>query len=179
MTASDLAAPPRPDWRFATRDPLHLLALGCGSGLAPRAPGTAGSLFGWGCYLLLAPHLPDAAWAALLGASFALGIWICGRSARALRTDDPSAVVWDEIVAIWLVLWLLQRWMGGLPPWWAQLLGFALFRLFDAVKRGPVGWADRKIKGGLGIMLDDIVAAALALAASIALILGVALLHGN
>ncbi len=155
---------PQPNWRFALSSPVHLLSLGFGSGLAPVAPGTAGSLFGWASYGLLAPWLPNTAWAVLLLGGFALGVWACGRTAQALQTDDPSPVVWDEIVAIWLVLWLLQPAAQTPAVWWLQVTGFALFRVFDAVKRGPVGWADRHVKGGLGIMLDDLVAALLTLA---------------
>ncbi|WP_288128525.1 phosphatidylglycerophosphatase A [Thiomonas sp.] len=153
----------RADWRFALKNPVHLLALGFGAGLSPIAPGTAGSLLGWAGYLLLAPWLSNFGWAALLLGGFMLGGWACGRTARALRTDDPSAVVWDEIIAIWLVLWLLQSAPGAPAAWWLQAAGFALFRLFDAVKRGPVGWADKHIKGGVGIMFDDLVAALLTL----------------
>ena len=110
----------------------------------------------------------------MLFVAFVGGIWICGRTARALGTDDPSAVVWDEIVAIWLVLWMLQPAPGVPAAWSMQAVAFALFRLFDAVKRGPVGWADRHIKGGLGIMFDDLVAAGLTLAVLFAALLGAA-----
>ena len=154
----------RCDWRFALRDPLNLIALGFGSGLSPVAPGTAGSLLGWATYLVLVRLLPSQAWGLVLLASFVLGVWVCGRAARALQTDDPSPVVWDEIVAIWLVLWMLQPAPHTPAAWWMQVLGFVLFRLFDAVKRGPVGWADRHVKGGLGIMVDDLIAALLTLA---------------
>ncbi len=154
----------RADWRFALRDPFHLLALGLGSGLSPWAPGTAGTLAGWALYLALVRWLPAQIWGLLLLLAFLGGIWICGRAATALGIDDPSPVVWDEIVAIWLVLWLLQPAPGVAAAWWLQMLGFVLFRLFDAIKRGPVGWADRHVKGGLGIMFDDLVAACLTLA---------------
>ena len=175
-----MTQPVRADWRFALRDPLHLLALGLGSGLAPRAPGTFGTLAGWAGYLLLVRWVPPHAWGLLLLVAFVGGIWICGRTARALGTDDPSPVVWDEIVAIWLVLWLLQPAPGVPAAWWLQALGFALFRLFDAVKRGPVGWADRHVKGGLGIMFDDLVAALLTLAVLFGALLAAAwwLQHG-
>ena len=163
-TTTPQATAHRCDWRFALRDPVHLIALGFGSGLSPVAPGTAGSFFGWASYLVLARLLPPQAWGLVLLASFLLGIWVCGRTARALQTDDPSPVVWDEIVAIWLVLWMLQSAPYTPAAWWIQALGFALFRVFDAVKRGPVGWADRHVKGGLGIMVDDLVAALLTLA---------------
>ena len=155
---------PQPNWRFAFSNPVHCVAFGFGSGLAPIAPGTAGSLFGWASYLLLAPWLPNGIWAAFLLGGFALGVWVCGRTAQALQTDDPSPVVWDEIVAIWLVLWLLQPAPQTPAAWWLQAAGFGLFRVFDAVKSGPVGWCDRHVQGGLGIMLDDLVAALLTLA---------------
>ena len=163
-------APPRADLRFLLRSPWHFLALGCASGLSPVAPGTAGSLFGWVTYLGLQSVLAAWAWQPLLLLGFVGGVWICGLTARALGLHDPSPVVWDEIVAMWLVLWVAQRAVeamgsGASLPWEMQLAAFALFRLFDAVKRGPVGWVDRKVGGGLGIMLDDLVAALLALLA--------------
>ncbi|MDE2119180.1 MAG: phosphatidylglycerophosphatase A [Betaproteobacteria bacterium] len=169
-------SPARADVRFLLSSPWNFLALGLGSGLSPVAPGTAGSLVGWVSYLLLQRVLPEAAWPPLLIAGFAGGVWICERAARALGLHDPSSVVWDEILAMWLVLWAAQLGMNALSgqhaalPWLLQLACFGLFRLFDAVKRGPVGWVDRKVGGGLGIMLDDIVAALLAL---LALALGV------
>lgn len=152
----------RADWRFALRSPWHLLATGFGSGLSPVAPGTAGSLFGWAVYALLLQQQPALTLWPLLLLGFAVGVPACSRAARALGTDDPSALVWDEVIGIWLVLALLPA--AGSAPLWMQLLGFALFRLFDAVKRGPVGWVDRHLKGGWGIMLDDLVAALLAAA---------------
>ena len=161
--------PPRADWRFLLASPWNFLAMGCGSGLSPVAPGTAGSLFGWATWLLLQRLLPQWAWPLLVLAGFAGGVWICERAARALGLHDPAPLVWDEIVAMWLVLWAAQWGVNaltgeyGLLPWPLQLAGFALFRLFDALKPGPVGWADRKLSGGLGIMLDDIVAAVLSL----------------
>ncbi len=160
--------PPRADWRFLLSSPWHFVALGFGSGLSPIAPGTAGSLVGWGSWLLLQRVLPQPWWPALLLVAFAGGIWVCERAAHALGLHDPSPVVWDEIVAIWLVLWITQAGLHALTghveavPWPLQFAGFALFRLFDAIKRGPVGWVDRKVGGGFGIMLDDIVAAVLA-----------------
>ncbi len=161
--------PPRADWRFLLASPWNFLAMGCGSGLSPLAPGTAGSLFGWATWLLLQGLLPTWAWPLLLLVGFAGGVWICERAARALGLHDPAPLVWDEVVAMWLVLWLTQWGVDaltgahGLLPWPLQLAGFALFRLFDALKPGPVGWADRKLSGGLGIMLDDIVAAVFSL----------------
>ncbi len=141
--------------------PLRLIALGFGSGLSPVAPGTAGTLAGWALYLLIdrlaAPS--QLAWAAILVAGFFVGWWACTHTARAMAVSDPSPVVWDEIIAFWIILWC------AMPVGWiGQLILFGLFRLFDAVKRGPVGWADRAFHGfgpagGFGILFDDFVAA--------------------
>ncbi len=171
MTDAPAIAPRRATWRFMGLHPLRLIALGFGSGLSPVAPGTAGTLAGWVLYLLIdrvaAPsHL---AWSAILAAGFFIGWWACTHTARAMAVADPSPVVWDEIIAFWIILW------AAMPVGWiGQLVLFGLFRLFDAVKRGPVGWADSLFKPkkgslpgwpqGFGIIFDDLVAAALVLA---------------
>lgn len=137
------------------RDPGHLLALGLGSGLAPRAPGTAGSLVGAGLWLALS-GLPE--WAALLltAAAVGLGVWLCGRTARALGVHDHPAIVWDEVAGMLVT-------MSFAPPGPLWLLtGLALFRLFDIWKPGPIGLLDRRLGGGLGIMADDLAAGAAA-----------------
>lgn len=149
---------------FMLRHPARWVALGFGSGLSPRAPGTVGTLWGWVAYLVLSRWLGPAGWGWLIAASLPLGWWACTVTARDMGVADPGAVVWDEIVAIWIVLWLVMP-----APWWLQLLAFALFRAFDAIKRGPVGWADRLCKlrpgqaigwrQGFGILFDDLVAA--------------------
>jgi phosphatidylglycerophosphatase A len=146
------------------RHPAHWLALGFGSGLSPRAPGTVGTLWGWLSFLVLSQWLSQAQWAGLIAAALLFGIWACTLTARHLRVADPGAIVWDEIVAFWIVLWLLTP-----ASWWAQLAAFVLFRFFDAAKPGPVGWADRRYKlrpgeaigwrQGFGIVFDDLVAA--------------------
>jgi phosphatidylglycerophosphatase A len=149
---------------FMLRHPAHAIALGFGSGLAPRAPGTVGTLWAWVSFLVLDRWLGAQAWAVLIATCLLAGVWACTLTARHLDLADPGAVVWDEIVAFWIVLWLLTP-----ASWWAQLAAFALFRYFDAAKPGPVGWADRHFKRtpgapigwrqGLGIVLDDLVAA--------------------
>ncbi len=170
MTDAPAIAPRRATWRFMGLHPLRLIALGFGSGLSPVAPGTAGTLAGWALYLLIdrfaAPsHL---AWAAIIVIGFFVGWWACTHTARAMAVADPSPVVWDEIIAFWIILWV------AMPVGWiGQLILFGLFRLFDAVKRGPVGWADSLFKPkkgalpgwpqGFGIIFDDLVAAVLAL----------------
>ena len=162
-------ATPRVGWHFLLRHPAHLIALGGGSGLAPRAPGTAGTLAGWAAFVLLERAFAPLPWPALLAAALLLGVWACTVCARHMAVADPGAIVWDEIVAFWLVLW----WIAP-AGWPIQLLAFALFRYFDAAKPGPVRWADRRFKPapgaeigwrqGLGILLDDLVAAACTLA---------------
>jgi len=155
----------RPDLRFMLSHPAHVIALGFGSGLAPVAPGTAGTLLAWVVYAGLLPEMNDGLRAALLGLSLAVAWWACTVTARHLAAADPSAIVIDEVVAFWLVLWLL------LPATWLwQAVAFVLFRVFDAAKPGPVAWADQLWKGrargrpigwaqGFGIVLDDLVAA--------------------
>ncbi|NDC61397.1 MAG: phosphatidylglycerophosphatase A [Betaproteobacteria bacterium] len=145
--------------RFMWSHPAHPFALGFGSGLSPVAPGTVGTLWAWASYSLLSLYLDTAELGCMVLAAFVLGCWFCKVTAEHLQVHDPSAIVWDEIAAFWLVLWVwMPASMGG------QLLAFVLFRLFDVVKPGPVGWADRSFhglgwRGGFGIMLDDVVAA--------------------
>ncbi len=163
--------PVRPSARFMLDQPAHFIALGFGSGLSPLAPGTAGTLWAWLAFWVLQPWMNDARWAWLIAASLPLGWWACSVSARNMRVLDPGSIVWDEIVAFWLVLWLVTP-----AGFWGQLAAFVLFRFFDAVKPGPVAWADGLFhdvdpdtdraawrKAGFGIMLDDLVAAACSL----------------
>jgi phosphatidylglycerophosphatase A len=160
----DTLAPSRPTARFMLRHPAHWLALGFGSGLAPKAPGTVGTLWGWLSFLVLDRWLDSAGWAVLIVVALLLGQWACTRTAQNLGVADPGAIVWDEIVAFWIVLWLLMP-----APWWMQLVAFAAFRYFDAAKPGPVAWADQRFKRrpgegighsqGFGILFDDLVAA--------------------
>ncbi|MBK6569814.1 phosphatidylglycerophosphatase A [Candidatus Aalborgicola defluviihabitans] len=157
----------RPTVRFMLSNPAHWLALGFGSGLSRIAPGTAGTLWAWIAFIALSPWMTDARWAVLIAVSLPVGWWACSITARNMGVLDPGSVVWDEVVAFWLVLWLVMP--TGLV---GQVLAFGLFRFFDAVKPGPVGWADSLYhaldpasdptawrKAGFGIMLDDLVAA--------------------
>lgn len=158
----------RPNWRFLLSHPAHAIALGFGSGLSPKAPGTVGTLWAWVTFVLLQPHLNDVQWALLLAIGTLVGWWACTVTARHLGLADPGAIVWDEIVAFWLILWLVMP-----ASLWGQLWAFALFRLFDAAKPGPVAWADQLFKvrrgvpigwaQGFGILFDDFVAALCAL----------------
>lgn len=133
------------------RNPVHLLAFGFGSGLAPKAPGTFGTLAAIPFYLLL-DQLPLAIYALALILSFALGVWICEKTARDLGVHDHGGIVWDEFVGLWITLFVAP------PAWWWIVVGFLLFRFFDIVKPFPISWFDRNVKGGLGIMLDDAIA---------------------
>lgn len=153
-------APRRVSVRFLLAHPAHFIALGAGSGLSPKAPGTVGTLWAWVAYLVLDMGLGSAGWGWLIGASLLVGWWACTVTAEHARIADPGFIVWDEVVAFWLILWVIAP-----ADWLMQLLAFALFRYFDAAKPGPVGWADRHFKGGgwrggFGILVDDLVAAA-------------------
>ena len=138
------------------RDPRHFLALGFGAGLAPRAPGTFGTLVAIPPYLLLA-QLPWPVYLGVTLAAFLLGVYLCGFTSRALGVHDHGGIVWDEVVGFWVT-------MIALPPQWPLILaGFVLFRLFDIVKPWPVRIADARVSGGFGIMFDDLLAALYAL----------------
>lgn len=143
--------------RIVLRHPAGWIATGLGSGLSPRAPGTVGSLVAVAPWLWLR-GLPLPLYLAVVLAGFALGVWAANWTIRRIGREDPGLVVIDEFVGLWIAL-------IALPDGWAWLLaGFALFRLFDIAKPWPVGWADRKIKGGLGTMVDDAIAGLYALA---------------
>jgi phosphatidylglycerophosphatase A len=166
--ADQPTAPRRATAGFMLRHPAHVLALGFGSGLSPKAPGTVGTLWAWVSFLVFSLWLGPRGWGLLIGASTLLGWWACTRTAQHMAVADPGAIVWDEIVAFWIVLWVVTP-----APWWVQLLAFGLFRYFDAAKPGPVAWADQRFKRrlvdgspepighrqGFGILFDDLVAA--------------------
>lgn len=132
-------------------NPVHLLSLGFGSGLSPIAPGTFGTLVGVGIYLLVMAF--PFVWYLLLTLIAALcGIYLCEQTSRALQVSDHPAIVWDEIVGYLITMMFAP--MG----WQWIIAGFVLFRLFDILKPWPIGLLDRRIKGGAGVMLDDVVA---------------------
>jgi len=133
------------------RNPIHFLAFGFGSGAAPRAPGTWGTLAAMP-FVLLWQQLPVGGYALVIVVATLLGVWLCQRTADDLGVHDHGGIVWDEFVGVWIALWLA-------PVGWLWLIaGFVLFRLFDIAKPWPIGWVDRRVGGGLGIMLDDILA---------------------
>ena len=133
------------------KNPVHLLALGFGAGCAPKMPGTAGTLVAVPLYLIL-QHLSVLHYTGLLIILFILGIWICGRTARDLGVQDHPAIVYDEIVGY------LATMIMAPPGWLWTVSGFLLFRLFDIWKPWPIRWLDRRVTGGFGVMLDDLVA---------------------
>ena len=142
----------RPNARFLLSHPAHFIALGFGSGLAPWAPGTFGTLAAvplfWALRLASLPLQ-----ILLVIAAFMLGIWACGLTGRHLGQHDSGHIVWDEIAAFLLVMIFTP---AGLL--WT-LYAFALFRLFDILKPFPIAWLDATLQGGLGVMLDDLLAA--------------------
>jgi phosphatidylglycerophosphatase A len=162
-------APRRATVGLLLSHPAHFIAFGAGSGLSPVAPGTVGTLWAWVSFLALqqvlgtGPHA-DWMWCGIFVIGWIVGCWACTHTARSLSVADPGSVVWDEVWAFWLILWVI-----GPVGWQGQLIAFATFRAFDAAKPGPVGWADRLFKlkpgqsigwaQGLGIMFDDLVAA--------------------
>ncbi|MEX1221082.1 MAG: phosphatidylglycerophosphatase A [Idiomarina sp.] len=132
-------------------NPIHLLALGFGSGLSPKAPGTMGTLVAIPLVWLLA-QLPLAIYLSVTVVAAVVGIWICAYTAKAMGEHDHPAIVWDEIAGYAIAMTLL-------PPTFLNLaLAFVLFRLFDILKPGPIGWCDKHLHGGLGIMADDVLA---------------------
>ena len=141
---------------FDWRRPHHWIAYGFGSGLVPWAPGTMGTVAAIPLYLLLQP-LPLIWYLVVLAAFLWIGIWACDKTARELDAQDPTAIVWDEFLGYLLT-------MVAAPSGWAWvLLGFALFRIFDILKPWPIRELDRRVHGGLGIILDDLLAGLIAL----------------
>lgn len=133
------------------KSPVHLLAFGFGSGLAPIAPGTFGTLVAVLLYLLF-QSLDLLSYSLLTAAICVVGIWICGKSSEMLGVHDHGGIVWDEFAGYFIT-------MIAAPPGWIWIVvGFVLFRLFDIFKPWPIKWADEHVDGGLGIMLDDIIA---------------------
>ena len=147
-------------WQWLVKRPVCFIGFGFGTGLAPKAPGTFGTLpalFIAG--LLLGCGLGKFGLAALSVILFFIGIWICDVTERSIGVHDYGGIVWDEIAAMMLVLACVPQGLG----WW--LAAFAAFRFFDAVKPPPIRWFDQKVRGGFGVMLDDFIAALFAIAA--------------
>ena len=136
---------------FRLSNPIHFLALGFGSGLAPKAPGTFGTLAAVPLFLLLF-GLSDLIYVSLVTLMSVAGIYICGKAAKDAGVHDHGAIVWDESVGVLITMFLMPL------TWQTVIVGFALFRFFDILKPWPISYLDKNCHGGLGIMLDDIVA---------------------
>ncbi|WP_408154846.1 phosphatidylglycerophosphatase A family protein [Herbaspirillum lusitanum] len=156
--AAAASSRPKANSRFMLAHPAHWIAQGFGSGLSPIMPGTSGTLFGWLCYVVLSTRWPQIFnapnWLAIIAAGFVVGVWACQRTGRDLNAPDHGSMVWDEIIAFWLVLVFLMP--ADLKT---QFYAFIVFRFFDMVKPPPIAYFDRRFKGGFGVMWDDIVAA--------------------
>ncbi|WOG27300.1 phosphatidylglycerophosphatase A [Endozoicomonas sp. 8E] len=138
------------------KNPVHFFAFGLGSGLSPVAPGTVGTIAAIPFYLMF-QYLPLWNYFLVLVVSIILGIWLCGKTSKDLGVHDHPGIVWDEFVGYWIT-------MLAAPSGWEWVLaGFILFRIFDIWKPWPIGWLDKRVHGGLGIMIDDIVAGIFAL----------------
>ena len=149
------SANPPAAWVF--KNLWRIIAFGFGSGLLRPAPGTWGTLLSWLLWVLLWQGRPDTVVLAVLLVAFAVGCLACERAGQALGVSDHGGMVWDEIVAFWLVLWLTPDSLA------AQAVAFVLFRIFDIAKPQPVRYFDARLRGGFGVMWDDIVAAAYSL----------------
>lgn len=142
---------PSPSFQQIIRNPIHFLAFGFGSGLSPKAPGTAGTLVALLLWPLLA-ELPLAAYLVVVAVASIGGFYLCGKTASDLGVHDHPGIVWDEIAGFWLT-------MTAVPvTWYWMLAGFVLFRLFDIWKPWPISWLDKEVEGGVGIMADDLLA---------------------
>lgn len=166
--ASSADAVELPGLSVLVRRPAQFLALGLGSGLAPKAPGTWGSAAGVLLYLISMSWLSLEEQIALMVLSFVIGVYLCDVCSEALGVHDHGAIVWDEFVGQWMVLAFVCGFWGS-NSLGAIVLAFGLFRLFDIFKPWPIKWADQQVHGGFGIMLDDVLAAIMAIVALIVL----------
>jgi len=160
-----------PTFKWVRQTASRTIAFGFGSGLSPVAPGTAGTLWAWAVFLIGEYFLSTEDFLWIIGGGLLLGCWVCGHVSDELGKNDFGGIVWDEIIAFWIVLILIMP-----TPIWMQAIAFGLFRFFDAVKPGPIGMIDRHFKNlegnseesssmlqiiwrGFGIMVDDLAAA--------------------
>ncbi len=137
------------------RNPIHFAAFGFGSGAVPVAPGTFGTLMAVLLYWLL-PAMSWPVYLLFLLATFGAGVWLCGKTAHDIGVHDHGGIVWDEFVGYWITMFLA-------PAGWEWIAaGFVLFRVFDILKPWPISWLDRHVEGGLGVMVDDVLAGVMA-----------------
>jgi phosphatidylglycerophosphatase A len=148
----------KPSAKFMLSHPYYFIAQGFGSGLSPIMPGTVGTLLGWAMFVGLTSRWPSlftpAYWFAIIFVGFFVGVYVCEKTGRALGVSDHGSMVWDEIIAMWLVLLLIMP-----ADFIIQCWAFFWFRFFDMVKPPPIAYFDQHLKGGFGVMWDDIVAA--------------------
>jgi phosphatidylglycerophosphatase A len=171
MTSQPHSAAVNPNFKWVFQTASRTIAFGFGSGLSPIAPGTAGTLWAWATFLIGEYFFSTADFLWLIGGGIFFGCWVCGHVSEELGKKDFGGIVWDEIVAFWLVLIVIMP-----TSIWMQVIAFALFRFFDAAKPGPIGVIDRYFKNtdsnnhqpstffqviwrGFGIVIDDLVAA--------------------
>lgn len=155
---ADKEAVRKPHWRMLA-NPAHFFALGFGMGLSPRAPGTVATLGAWAIFSVFNQWLTPFHWGILIALGLLLGVYVCERTGAALNSSDHGAIVWDEIIAFWLVLLFLTP-----GDWGTQCWAFLWFRLFDITKPGPIRYLDSRLagpgwRGSFGVMVDDILAA--------------------
>lgn len=152
----------KPTVSFLVSHPFHLISLGFGSGLSPIMPGTAGTIWGWVVFHLFVSFFPSVftqfTWAAIVILGFLLGCKTCTKTGEALNSPDDGAMVWDEIIGIWLVFLVVMP-----QSFCTEVFLFFLFRVFDMTKPPPIKQIDARVKGGFGVMLDDILAALFAI----------------
>lgn len=151
--SNDIPTPVKPN----LRNPIHLLAFGLGSGCAPKAPGTFGTLAAIPFWWLFLQDVPLIPYLCVLIAGFAFGVYLCEQTSRDLGVHDHGGIVWDE----WIGLWITYLALPAGIEW--IVIGFALFRFFDILKPWPIKWLDEKVHGGFGIMIDDVLAGIFAL----------------
>jgi phosphatidylglycerophosphatase A len=133
------------------RNPIHFLAFGLGSGTVDKAPGTFGTLAAIPVYLLM-QNWTDQNYLIMLVVTFAFGVYLCDKTSKDLGVHDHPGIVWDEFVGYWITMWMA-------PAGWSYIIiGFILFRVFDILKPWPISWLDKKVDGGFGIMIDDVLA---------------------
>jgi phosphatidylglycerophosphatase A len=175
MSISDISATRgvvlRPSFQFMKPRASRWVAFGFGAGLTPIMPGTVGTLWAWIGFLLIDSGLRslslgnagfNIAWGAIVIASFVVGTWACSRTGKDLGISDHGSMVWDEFVAFWLVLWVLD---AGQASFSTQVGAFLVFRFFDMLKPPPIRYFERRFKSGFGVMFDDILAAVFTLLA--------------
>lgn len=148
----------KPTATFMLSHPYYFIAQGFGSGLSPIMPGTVGTLLGWAMFVVLSRRWPSLFtewhWAWIIGIGFFVGVHVCERTGRALGVSDHGSMVWDEIIAMWLVMLFIMP-----ADFITQCWAFFWFRVFDMAKPPPIAYFDQHLKGGFGVMWDDIVAA--------------------